>query len=166
MTSGRVAFDELTKEGLTPKQEAFCCFYVSLKNATESARRAGYSIPEASSQENLHNPIVRARIERLLASMVSPQQVIATVNDRKVKLSAILNSKIETPISAGHHIAAAKELNLMEKVYEQNTQVIAPVAINVIIQQAPAPAPPRIVESAQSTQLPANNGDKPDSEAK
>ena len=46
---------------LTPKQRAFADFYIELGNATEAARRAGYSAKTAKSigAENLTKPDIK-----------------------------------------------------------------------------------------------------------
>lgn len=52
---------------LTDKQEAFCRYYVLDWNATEAARKAGYSKKTAYSigQENLKKPEIQDRIKEL-----------------------------------------------------------------------------------------------------
>ena len=51
---------------LTPKQRAFADFYIELGNATEAARRAGYSAKTAKSigAENLTKPDIKIYIAR------------------------------------------------------------------------------------------------------
>lgn len=38
---------------LTPKQKAFCDYYIETGNATEAARKAGYKQPHVQGQQNL-----------------------------------------------------------------------------------------------------------------
>ena len=54
---------------LSPRQEAFCRFYVITGNAAESARRAGYSENSArqTAHENLTKPYILQRISELRA---------------------------------------------------------------------------------------------------
>ena len=44
-----MAVDEF---GLTPKQRAWCDYYIETGNGTEAARRAGYKYPEQGSRDN------------------------------------------------------------------------------------------------------------------
>lgn len=52
---------------MTPKESRFCLEYVSDFNATQAAKRAGYSAKTARSigSENLSKPDIRAEIKRL-----------------------------------------------------------------------------------------------------
>lgn len=54
---------------LTPKQKAFADYYIECGNATEAARKAGYSQKTASSigEENLRKPEISAYIEERMA---------------------------------------------------------------------------------------------------
>lgn len=56
------------KSSLTRKQKDFCIYYVETGNATEAARRAGYSQKTAMStgNENIRKPQIIREIERLL----------------------------------------------------------------------------------------------------
>lgn len=64
----------------------------------------------------------RKRIERAEAKGVQPTSNLAISclppDERKQVLKAIALHAIEQPVSAGHKIAAIKELNLMEHVYD------------------------------------------------
>lgn len=53
---------------LTPKQKAFADFYIETGNATESAKRAGYSEKTAKviACENLTKPYVREYVDSML----------------------------------------------------------------------------------------------------
>ena len=57
------------KDGLTPKQKAFADYYIELGNATEAARRAGYSkkTARAMGAENLTKPDILAYIKQRTA---------------------------------------------------------------------------------------------------
>lgn len=54
---------------LTKKQQAFCDYYIESLNATEAAKRAGYSNKTAKEMgsENLTKPHLREYIDRILA---------------------------------------------------------------------------------------------------
>jgi phage terminase small subunit len=66
---------------LTPKQQAFADYYLELGNATESAKRAGYSEQTAYSIgiENLKKPEISAYIEKRLKEINSKR--IATIDE-------------------------------------------------------------------------------------
>ncbi|UTQ80009.1 terminase small subunit [Bacillus phage BC-1] len=54
---------------LTPKQQAFCDYYIETGNATEAAKKAGYSekTAKAIGTENLSKPYLKEYIERKMA---------------------------------------------------------------------------------------------------
>ena len=107
---------------LSAKQEAFCVFYFTTRHGTQSAIKAGYSPDTARemASENLTKPTIQARLAELQASIPpSEEQAIAFVIERKKLLTKIARHKIEVPVSAGHKVAAIKEINLMERVYEE-----------------------------------------------
>lgn len=54
---------------LTPKQQAFCDYYIETGNATEAARKAGYSQKTAKEigKENLTKPHLKSYIEERMA---------------------------------------------------------------------------------------------------
>lgn len=58
---------------LNGKQKAFCEYYIQSLNATEAAKKAGYSEKTASSMgaENLRKPQIKQYIDNLLAQMQS-----------------------------------------------------------------------------------------------
>ncbi len=66
----RSRMDELAQV-MSEKQKAFCDFYIETLNATEAARRAGYSEKTAKSIgcENLTKPNLKEYIELRLAEM-------------------------------------------------------------------------------------------------
>ncbi|WP_308575523.1 terminase small subunit [uncultured Fusobacterium sp.] len=59
------------KEKLTPKQKAFCEFYIETGNQTEAAIKAGYSKKTARviGQENLLKPAIKEYLEKRLAEI-------------------------------------------------------------------------------------------------
>lgn len=54
---------------LTPKQKAFADYFIECGNASEAARKAGYSLKTAGSigEENLKKPEINAYIEERMA---------------------------------------------------------------------------------------------------
>ncbi|HHT7186897.1 TPA: terminase small subunit [Bacillus cereus] len=67
---------------LTPKQKAFADYYIELGNATEAAKRAGYSKKTARfiGKENLSKPYIREYIDKIMAekekNMIASQDEI------------------------------------------------------------------------------------------
>ena len=71
---------------LTPKQQAFCEFYIETGNKTEAAIKAGYSKKTAAviGDENLKKPYIREYIDQKLAEMsekrvAKAQEVLETL---------------------------------------------------------------------------------------
>jgi len=140
MTSGQVKTSELIGN-LTPKQEAFCLHYLACGNGSEAIRRAGYDTenPDVLAAENLVKPSIISRLTALRERVgLSEERTIDALAQRKRRLQEIVDHAIETPVSAGHRVAAAKELNLMERVYADQHAGQPPV-INVtyVFNQAP-----------------------------
>jgi phage terminase small subunit len=70
---------------LSTKQRVFVEHYVRCFNATEAARRAGYSAKTAYSigQENLKKPEVKAAIDARLAELtMSPTEILTTLTEQ------------------------------------------------------------------------------------
>jgi len=136
MTSG-----ELTAT-LTPKQESFCAWYIALAgNGTQAVLRSYDCTPEVArsmATELLTLPHIQARLQRIRETNLTGNQVQDALAQRKRRLQEIVDHAIETPVSAGHRVAAAKELNLMERVYADQHAGQPPV-INVtyVFQAAP-----------------------------
>ena len=63
----------MKRNGLTPKQEAFIDAYIETGNASEAAKRAGYSekTARAVGAENLTKPYIKAAIEARQAEIRS-----------------------------------------------------------------------------------------------
>lgn len=63
----------MKERGLTPKQEAFVDAYIETGNASEAARRAGYSpkTAEAMGRENLRKPTIKQAIEARMVEIRS-----------------------------------------------------------------------------------------------
>src|SRR3989304_3973892 len=140
MTSGQVKTSELIGN-LTPKQEAFCLHYLACGNGSEAIRRAGYDTenPDVLAAENLVKPSIISRLTALRERVgLSEERTIASLQERKEILSKIIRTRPDGPVSAGHIIAAAKEVNLMERVYSDQHAGQPPV-INVtyVFQAAP-----------------------------
>lgn len=70
MAKSKEKVSYLNENGLTRKQQDFCIYYVETGNASEAARRAGYSKKTANviAKENLTKPLIIKEIQRLTAS--------------------------------------------------------------------------------------------------
>lgn len=67
---------------LTTKQRKWLDEYLSCWNATEAARRAGYSKARQSGSENLSHPVIKEEISTRLAQLgMSADEVIARLAD-------------------------------------------------------------------------------------
>ena len=123
--------------GLTDAQRKFalCLFQgMSQQAAYREVYHPTYSTKSVSSAASklARLPKIRAELARLmekreetespfLAERQAQQaetEAIATVAERKSRLTALLRHDPETPVSPGHIIAATSELNKMEHVYE------------------------------------------------
>lgn len=99
---------------LTEKQLAFCEFYIECGNATEAAKKAGYSKKTAYSvgSENLKKPEVSAYIENRLeeqrakriASADEVMEFFSAVMRGEVKDAFDLDPALDTRIAAGKEI--------------------------------------------------------------
>lgn len=84
-----VDVDEPTANGkLTPRQKAFCAWYVVYLNATKAAKKAGYShaAAQVTGSKLMANPKVKARIDKLLAARakrveITQDEVLQRIRD-------------------------------------------------------------------------------------
>ena len=120
----------MKRNGLTPKQEAFIDAYLETGNASEAAKRAGYSekTARAVGAENLTKPYIKAAIEARQAEIRSKRTADITevmefltsalrgeLTDENVVVEGagegISNARIiETRISSRDRIKAAENL--------------------------------------------------------
>ncbi len=110
-----------TKNSLTAKQEAFCAFYFTSRNATQSAIKAGYSphLIDTHSNSLLENASIKAKLAEMQTHVApSIDASVANVRERLQLLTRIARHEIELPVSAGHVTQAVAEVNKMEHVYE------------------------------------------------
>jgi phage terminase small subunit len=99
---------------LTEKQLAFCEFYIECGNATEAAKKAGYSKKTAYSfgSENLKKPEISAYIENRLAEQRAKR--IASADEVMEFFSAVMRGEIKDAFdldpALDTRIAAGKEI--------------------------------------------------------
>lgn len=99
---------------LTPKQQAFADYYIECGNATEAAKKAGYSEKTAQQMgsENLLKPVVSAYIkERLeeqrakrVASADEVMEFFSAVMRGEVRDAFDLDPSLDTRLNAGKEL--------------------------------------------------------------
>lgn len=99
---------------LTPKQKKFCDYYIETGNASEAARRAGYSekTARAIGQENLTKPAVMAYISERMKNqdrerVASADEVIAfytAVMRGEVKDQFGIEASLSDRLKAGENL--------------------------------------------------------------
>lgn len=99
---------------LTPKQKAFADYYIETGNATEAARRAGYSKKTAYSigDENLKKPVISAYIKSRMAEIDAGR--IATADEVMKFYTSVMRGEVKDQFGLDAQIAdrlsAGKEL--------------------------------------------------------
>ena len=93
----------MSRKGLTEKQERFVDFYIETGNASEAARRAGYSegsIPCASKwinpQESQFKPYLKAAIDSRLKELESKR--VATAKEVMEFLTSTMRGEIKEEV--------------------------------------------------------------------
>ena len=86
------------REKLTERQARFVDYYIQTGNASEAARRAGYSVKTAYSigEENLRKPEIRRALERRLKELES--QRIAETKEVLEHLTSVLRGELTEEI--------------------------------------------------------------------
>lgn len=83
---------------LTLRQRTFCLELLRTGNATEAARRAGYSDPRSDGAKVQKTPVVAAFLARVAAPVAkSADQLIMRVSNRSRALHALLMRELEKP---------------------------------------------------------------------
>ena len=99
---------------LTPKQKAFADAYIETGNATEAARRAGYSEKTAKQigSENLSKPYVSAYIKSRMADLEA--QRVASADEVMRFFSSVMRGEVKDQFgldaSLQDRLSAGKEL--------------------------------------------------------
>ena len=102
------------KDGLTPKQKAFADYYIELGNATEAAKKAGYSEKTARfiGAENLTKPNILAYIEQRTAP--TEEKRIATGDEVMEFFTRVMNGEEKDAfgldVSISDRLAAGREI--------------------------------------------------------
>ena len=130
---------------LTPKQKAFADYYIETGNATESAKRAGYSEKTAYSTGN--RMLKNVEVSTYIAERTAPteQKRIATGDEVMEFLTAVMRGEIkdafDLPPSLADRKDAAKELAKRTVDIEarkantdiiQNMKTVADILLNAV----------------------------------
>lgn len=113
---------------ITDKQQVWLSEYLTCWNATEAARKAGYSKPGISGHENLTKPYIQAAISEQLAEHVM------TANEALARISSIARAQwgaLDTKIQL-------RALELIAKhhgVLRENVAIVFPPEIERLIKQ-------------------------------
>ena len=104
---------------LTPKQKAFADYYIECGNATEAAKRAGYSEKTARyiASENLTKPVISAYIaerqkqieDSRIASAAEVQRFYSAVLRGEIKDQFGLEASLDTRMAAGRELMKRHE---------------------------------------------------------
>lgn len=119
---------------LTPKQRAFADYYIETANATESAKKAGYSLKTAAAIgfENLKKPEIAAYIAEKMDSEANARIACATevvefytaVMRGQVKDQFGLDASLSDRIKAGVELMKRHAINDAKKDVEKVTVII------------------------------------------
>lgn len=83
---------------LTEKQKRFCDYYIETGNATEAARKAGYSKKTARviGQENLTKPALKSYIDEQLEKLQSER--VASQQEVMEFLTSVMRGEVTEPM--------------------------------------------------------------------
>ena len=101
---------------LTPKQEAFVDYYIETGNATEAARRAGYSrgIANRIGTENLSKPVIQQAIKARQAEIKSERT--ADITETMEFLTAVMRGEVMEQVVVVEGVGdGCSEARLVEK---------------------------------------------------
>ena len=84
---------------LTEMQKRFVDFYIQTGNATEAARRAGYSEKTAkiTAKANMDNPLIQAAIQKRLKELESDR--VATAREVLEFLTSVMRGEIDEELT-------------------------------------------------------------------
>ena len=116
-----VAKDE---NGLSPRQKAWCDYYLECGNSIEAAKKAGYKSPKNSAENNRQNPVCKQYIEMRMQSSV--ERRIASADEVLQFLTDVMLGKVKDQFgldaSLQDRTNAAKELMKRYAVADQRQQ--------------------------------------------
>ncbi len=108
---------------LTPKQRRFVSEYLVDCNATQAARRAGYSkkTAHASGRENLHKPAIEEELKKRLAAREQRTEVKADQVIKDLAIVAKLGRRTHSTRVTNNQV---KALELLGKHFKLFTDVV------------------------------------------
>lgn len=102
---------------LTPKQKAFCDYYIETGNASEAARKAGYSEKTAHriGQENLQKPAIKQYIAERMEKTASAR--ILDAQEALEILTSIARGEAEEEVvtASGKVVTKKADINQQQK---------------------------------------------------
>ena len=167
-----MALDEF---GLTPKQRAFCDYYLQCGNASEAARKAGYKFPEQSAKDNTRKPTCKAYLaermrptqEKRIADADEVLQYLSDVMRGAIKDQFGLDASLQDRTKAAQElmkryaVADMRQASTMQRLDSLFVEFRAAIAAD-----APTPteatAPPESAPEAQPTAHSPEDGPLPD----
>lgn len=98
---------------LTPKQKAFCDYYIETGNATEAARKAGYKQPHVQGQQNLEK--LRKYIDERMKKIASER--IMDAKEALEILTSIARGEAEEEVitPSGKVVTKRADINQQQK---------------------------------------------------
>lgn len=114
------------RDELTPKQKAFADYYIECGNATEAARKAGYS--EKYLNTHASKMLQKATISAYIAERTKPteQKRIATADEVMEFLTAVMKGEVKDAFgldaSLADRTAAAREIMKRHNVVGDNNK--------------------------------------------
>ncbi len=124
MAKNKEKVSYLNENGLTRKQQDFCIYYVETGNASEAARRAGYSKKSAQviGKENLLKPLIIKEIQRLTASQEKEREN-AIMDAQEVMERFTRIARGEDKDQFGIEISAADRLKALVEIAKRTVDV-------------------------------------------
>lgn len=151
------------KDGLSPRQKAWCDEYIKSGNGIDAARKAGYKRPKQSSEDNREKPACKAYIAARMQPTIDKR--IADADEVLLYLSAVMRGEIKDQFgleaSLQDRTKAAQELLKRYAVADMRQQstmqrldaimLSFQAALDNTAPTAPAPAP---LPASQPTEAP------------
>lgn len=114
----------LDENGLTPKQKAWCDYFLQSGNGMEAAVKAGYRYPKASAEDNRRKPACKAYIDKRMKP--KDKRRIADADEVLDYLSGVMRGEIKDQFgldaSLQDRTKAAQELLKRYAVADQRQQ--------------------------------------------
>lgn len=124
------------KEKLTPKQKAFCEFYIETGNATEAAKKAGYKGQNLNriGTENLSKLVIKEYLEKRISELDSKR--IANADEVLEYLTKVMRGQEKDQfgleISIQDRTKAAELLGKRYRLFTDKVQVEGTVPVMIV----------------------------------